>query len=190
MALTPKQQQFVVEYLIDANGAQAAIRAGYSERTAKEQASRLLTKDSVQNALATMRSRLAERAELTAQMIVDELRNLAFANMKDFFDDNDELKPMSALTRDQAAAIAECTTTDIVITRGEQSTVVSRKTKLKLVNKRESLVDLGKHLGLWSGEDAAPPHVTFIVNYAPRREGPRLRSAGGDTIEGELVEGD
>lgn len=45
--LTEKQQRFADEYLIDLNGTQAAIRAGYSAKTANEQASRLLTKDNI-----------------------------------------------------------------------------------------------------------------------------------------------
>lgn len=60
--LTPKQQIFVKEYLVDLNGTQAAIRAGYSERTANEQAARLLAKVSVQQAV---QEAMQERSEIT-----------------------------------------------------------------------------------------------------------------------------
>ena len=54
MSLSPKQSRFIDEYLIDLNGAQAAIRAGYSPRCAKEQASRLLTYANVQAEIEEM----------------------------------------------------------------------------------------------------------------------------------------
>jgi phage terminase small subunit len=73
MALTPKQQKFVTEYLIDLNGTQAAIRAGYSAKTANEQASRLLTNVSVAQALAEAQAKLSERSEITAEMVMREL---------------------------------------------------------------------------------------------------------------------
>lgn len=63
MAITPKQQRFAEEYLIDLNASQAAIRAGYSEATAPEQASRLLKNANVR---AMIDERMAERSERTA----------------------------------------------------------------------------------------------------------------------------
>ena len=50
-ALSPKQRAFVAEYLIDLNATQAAIRAGYSPHTANPQASRLLSKVTIQDAV-------------------------------------------------------------------------------------------------------------------------------------------
>ena len=75
--LTPKQARFVQEYLIDCNGAQAAIRAGYSPRGAKESASRLLTYDNVAGAVSEARTKQAERAELTADEVIKGLRSEA-----------------------------------------------------------------------------------------------------------------
>jgi phage terminase small subunit len=51
--LTPKQEAFVVEYLRDLNATQAAIRAGYSRRTAKQQGARLLTANNYGSGAAT-----------------------------------------------------------------------------------------------------------------------------------------
>jgi phage terminase small subunit len=65
--LTPKQQMFVKEYLIDLNASQAAIRAGYSEKTAKEQASRLLTNVNVAEAVQAEMDKRAESATMSAQ---------------------------------------------------------------------------------------------------------------------------
>jgi phage terminase small subunit len=65
-SLTPKQRRFTEEYLLDLNGVQAAIRAGYSLPTAAAQASRLLTKANVQDAVADAVARRAERTQITS----------------------------------------------------------------------------------------------------------------------------
>lgn len=69
-ALSAKQQRLVEEYLVDCNGTQAAIRAGYSKKTANEQAARLLAKVSIQNAIAERRSKLAAKVAVTQEMVV------------------------------------------------------------------------------------------------------------------------
>ena len=72
--LTPKQQRFVEEYLVDSNGTQAAIRAGYSPKTANEQACDLLAKPSIAEAVAAGRARLSEKTGLDAQWVLDGLK--------------------------------------------------------------------------------------------------------------------
>ena len=75
--LTPKQQRFVEEYLIDLNATQAAIRAGYSERTANEQGSRLLANVSISEAIAEAQEKLSNKAQVTVEMVVQGLLNEA-----------------------------------------------------------------------------------------------------------------
>lgn len=72
--LTPKQQRFVDEYLIDLNATQAAIRAGYSEKTAKQMGSENLSKPDVAAAIAERQQVRAEAAELNEQWIIERLR--------------------------------------------------------------------------------------------------------------------
>lgn len=74
VAMTAKQERFVSEYLIDLNATQAAIRAGYSEKTAQEQSSRLLSNVMVAKAVSEAQGRIAEQAEWSA---VERLRMLA-----------------------------------------------------------------------------------------------------------------
>jgi hypothetical protein len=71
--LTPKQQRFVLEYLKDQNGTQAAIRTGYSEKTAKQQGSRLLTYPNVQAALRAGQKKVAKQAAVTVDSLMAEL---------------------------------------------------------------------------------------------------------------------
>ena len=71
--LTPKQQRFVEEYLIDLNATQAAIRAGYSEKTAREIGSENLTKPNIAKAIQEAQSRLSNKAQVTVEMVVQGL---------------------------------------------------------------------------------------------------------------------
>jgi hypothetical protein len=77
MALTDKQRRFVDEYLIDLNATQAAIRAGYSERTARSIAAENLTKPDVVAHLAVRRKELASKTAITPEMIAQRWWELA-----------------------------------------------------------------------------------------------------------------
>jgi hypothetical protein len=76
-SLTSKHQVFAKEYIADRNAKQAAIRAGYSERTAKQQGSRLLTYVDVQAAIEAERGRMRERSDLVADDVIQGLRQIA-----------------------------------------------------------------------------------------------------------------
>lgn len=71
--LTAKQALFVKEYLIDLNATQAAIRAGYSERTARSQGQRLLTKDDIKKAIAEAQSERKAKLELSAESVIENI---------------------------------------------------------------------------------------------------------------------
>jgi len=68
--LNPKQSRFVDEYLIDLNATQAAIRAGYSAKTAKQQGQRLLTNVDVQEAIQERMNKRAERTEIDQDFVL------------------------------------------------------------------------------------------------------------------------
>lgn len=71
--LNEKNARFVAEYLKDLNATQAAIRAGYSQRTAKQQGSRLLTKAAIRDAIAKGQQKVARKAEITTDSLTGEL---------------------------------------------------------------------------------------------------------------------
>ncbi len=77
MTLNPKQARFVEEYLVDLNATQAAIRAGYSKKTANEQGARLLAKVSVRKAVAEARQARSERTEITQDEVIEGLKKEA-----------------------------------------------------------------------------------------------------------------
>ena len=74
--LTPKQQRFVEEYLIDLNATQAAIRAGYSERTAKSIGQENLTKPDIQKAIQEAQNKLTERTEITQDYVLTNIQKV------------------------------------------------------------------------------------------------------------------
>jgi len=76
MPLTDKQKRFVEEYLVDLNATQAAIRAGYSAKTAQEQSSRLLSNVMVQQAVKEAQEARSARVELTQDWVLDRLREV------------------------------------------------------------------------------------------------------------------
>lgn len=80
MKLTEKQKRFCEEYLIDLNGTQAAIRAGYSEKTAARIAIELLNKTHVAIYLSKLREKQSERTEITADKVLAELAAIAFSD--------------------------------------------------------------------------------------------------------------
>ena len=147
MALTPKQQRFVGEYLVDLNATQAAIRAGYSEKTARAIGCENLTKPDIQEAIAAAQRQLAEQPGITAKRVKQELARLAFSDVRSLFDKGGSLRPIHELSDDEAAAVASL---EVIIKNaqagdGHTDTVH----KVKVWDKTKSLELLGKHFGLF-----------------------------------------
>lgn len=161
--LSPKRRRFVEEYPKDLNATQAAIRAGYSAKTARQQASQLLSKLNIQEAIAELVEERSQRCKVSADQVVGELVKMGFVNMMDYMrigENGDPYVDLSALTRDQAASIVEFTCEDYKDGRGEDARDV-RKIKIKLYPKIPALVELGKHLGLFKGGAAGgTPNAT------------------------------
>ena len=103
--LTPKQERFVAEYLVDLNATAAARRAGYSDPSYGRQ---VITKPHVAAAIDAAKAARARRVEITADRVLQELGNIAFADMRELCRWDGErvtLVPSAELTEEQAAAI-------------------------------------------------------------------------------------
>ena len=141
--LPPQRRRFVQEYLVDVNGTQAAIRAGYSEKTAKIQASQLLTYLNVSQAIEAGHQRLAELVKVRQYEVVREFRRIGFADMRDFSkwgSGGVKLTDSEKLTPEQTACVAEVSQT---ITENGGSI------KFRLHSKVDALNSLAKHLGMF-----------------------------------------
>ena len=102
--LTPKRAAFVEEFACDMNATQAAIRAGYSVKTAKEQATRLLSNVHVAAEIAKGRAARSERTGITADRVLQELARIAFFDVRKLLNDDGSMKPISEIDDDTRAA--------------------------------------------------------------------------------------
>lgn len=144
--LTPKQAQFVREYLIDLNATQAAIRAGYSAKTAEWIGPQLLTKSHVASAVGAAQQKRGEKTGVTAERVVQEIARLAFFDPRKLLKSDGEPVPLQELDDDTAAAIAGVETAT-ERQRGEEGVTVIRK--YKIADKNSALEKLAKHLGIY-----------------------------------------
>lgn len=169
MKLTAKQARFVDEYLVDLNATQAAIRSGYSARTAEWIGPQLLGKTHVAEAVARRMKDRQRRTEITQDRVLRELAKIGFADIRNAVRwGNTELRVADAaeggepvpyhglalkasdqIDDDTAAAIAEVAQT-------------KEGVRVKFHDKKGALVDIGRHLGMFkdriehTGKDGAP----------------------------------
>lgn len=146
--LNPRQLRFIDEYLVDLNGTHAAIRAGYSRNGADVQAVRLLGDARIAAAIEEGRRRLAERTQISAERVLQEVSRLAFLDIRRAFDEDGNLKPMAELDDDTAAAIAGLEVLEEYQGRGQDREYLGRTKKIKLSDKKGALELLMRHLGL------------------------------------------
>lgn len=153
--LSPRQERFVQEYLIDLNATKAAIRAGYAAKDADVQGPRLLGNVRVAEAVARAKAERSARIGLTADRVLEELAAVAFARMPDYAEwgtgKQMGLKLSEELTDHQAAAVAQVVETEKFIkTVGEDEQLMSRERSIKLHDKVPALVKLGQHIGMFA----------------------------------------
>lgn len=141
--LTDKQQCFVDEYLIDLNATQAAIRAGYSAKTADQQGSRMLANVKVKQAVAEKQAQRSKRTGVNQDRVVLELAKVAFAKMTDIVDSNGRIKEDAS--PDDLACIES-----IKYKESDNEYGGSVEREVKIASKLKALELLGKHLGMWS----------------------------------------
>jgi len=147
--LTPKQQRFGEEYLIDLNASQAALRAGYSKRNYGDIAMQLLRKTHVSAAIAAKRRAVTERSVVTQQRIIDEMAKIGFSDVRRMFDPDGRLRPAEEWDDDTAGAVAGFDTSTFTRGRGEDAELETIK-KIRLWDKPAALIKLGQHLGMFT----------------------------------------
>lgn len=141
--LTKKQQLFVDEYLIDLNATQAAIRAGYSAKTADVQGSRMLGNVKVQQVIAEAMAKRSKRTGVNQDRVVLELAKIAFVKMTDIVDSKGRIKDTA--TDDDLSCIES-----IKYKESDNEFGGSVEREVKISPKLKALELLGKHLGMWN----------------------------------------
>lgn len=177
--LRPKQQRFVHEYLVDLNGTRAAIRAGYSARTAASIANENLRKPEIDAARAEMQV----RTEVTADRVIQELAKIAFLDARKLFRSDGSLKAVHELDDDTAAALVSL---DVRLTESE-SGEITKTARIKLADKRGALVDLGRHLGIFDvkREQEAENPLARLIREVQGTSLPIVANPPGDDDEVE-----
>lgn len=153
--LTAKQKAFCEEYLIDLNATQAAIRAGYSVDSAKEIGCENLTKPNIQILISELKAVRSKRCEISQDNVLKELAKIGFADIRDFYNSNGQLKLPSDLS-DQAAASLSGIDIDEIFgfnPESEQKEKIGETKKIKLHNKITALDLLGRHLGIFEKDN-------------------------------------
>lgn len=171
MELTSKQIRFCEEYLIDLNATRAAIRAGYSQKTANEQGPRLLVNVSIQERIQQLKNARSERTEITADRVLEELAVIGFSKITDFLqvseveievpkvnpfedDGEDDEDGLPAVTEKRIVKVVDIFATDKV-KKESIGAIASIKQgrggiELKLHDKVKALEDIGEHLGMFT----------------------------------------
>lgn len=188
--LTAKEACFVDEYLIDLNATQAAIRAGYSPKTARQIASRLLSKANISAAIACAMAERSKRTGVTQDRVINELAKVAFLKMTDVVDAEGRIRD-DATDEDRACIESikyKSSTTDMG---------VSEEREVKVSSKLKALEMLGRHLGMFESKTseaqlqiARERLALEKKRLAGETESNRLAIAWITALTGEAVEDD
>lgn len=142
--MTAKEKRFCEEYLIDGNATKAAIRAGYSQKSAKSIGSENLTKPDLHAYIEKLQAERSRRTGITADRVLEELAKIGFVKATDVINGS-----TGEIKEDAAPEDLACISSiKVKVIPTEDGPIVERE--VKLVDKNKSLEMLGKHLGLFT----------------------------------------
>jgi phage terminase small subunit len=151
--ISQKHKRFCDEYIIDLNGKQAAIRAGYSPKRAEVTASEILAKENVKEYIQQRRKVLQKGLEITQERVLNEYARIAFFDIRKVYTDKNSLKAVKDFDDDSAAVVAGIEVFEEFSGYGESREHIGNTMKVKLHNKVAALDALGKHLGLFQKDN-------------------------------------
>ena len=145
--LSPRQELFVKEYLIDLNATQAAIRAGYSIKTAQEQAYQLLQKPSVQAAIAEAKKDRSAQTQIDANYVLNRLVEIDQMDVLDILTDEGNIKPVRDWPKVWRITLSGMDVNRLSSLEGSDGqTYESIMQKIKWPDKVKNLEMIGKHV--------------------------------------------
>lgn len=169
MKLTPKQEMFVLEYLKDLNATQAAIRAGYSKRTAEKIGSENLQKPEVRAAIDAAKNKRSTKTGIDAAWLLERLAEEATADIADLYDENGDLKPVHDWPKIWRMGLVQgIEVEELFEGRGENREHIGRVRKVRLDNRVKRLELIGKHIGVKAFEETI--NVKGLDTLADRLE--------------------
>lgn len=173
--LNPRQQQFVDEYLKDFNATQAAVRCGYSKRTAYSQGHDLLKLPEVREAVEKAKLERSRRTKIDADWLLTRLAEEANADLSDLYDpETGALKPIREWPKIWRQGLVQGVET--VEERDDEGNVIGRALKVKIDNRVKRLELIGKHIGVRAFEERV--NVTGLDALADRLARAKARKGG------------
>lgn len=139
--LTPMEEAFCREFLVDKNGAKAAVRAGSTSKDPKHTAYRFMHNPLVLRRIHGLMAAQNDRVEITADLVLSELRAIATSDLAEFFDEYGDLRPIHDIPAPARRTLASVEVDD---QRGDKTV-----RRVKLWDKLRALELLGKHLKLF-----------------------------------------
>jgi len=170
--LSDAQRRFAREYILDTNATQAAIRAGYSAKSADQMGPRQLKNPLVAELIAELQAKLAEKLDLSAAKVLTELSAIAFSDVRDavkwWMEDAVDTKG-KVTGRRPSITFHDSDTLDKRTAAAISEVGVDAKgnLKIKFHDKVASLEKLGKHLGLFTERVEITQPIRFIIEDAP-----------------------
>ena len=172
---TPMQRLFIEAYLIHKNATKAAIAAGFSERSANNQGTRLMANDAIRAEIEARLTSTFDRYAITSDRIIRELALIGFGNIDDFVavqDDGSLVVDFGTATREQMASLKSIEIDERTI---DGAAAGVRKIKISLSDKRQALMDLAKIARLLPAdrhEHSGPGggSIAFDVNVKPEHK--------------------
>lgn len=162
--LNEKQKLFCHEYIKDLNAAQAAIRAGYSEKTARQIGSKLLTNIDIASFVQSLADQRVERVKVDTDTILKELLKMATVDITQAFTNEGWLKPLEEIPDDVRRAISGLEVAEMFAGEDDQKSIIGVNKKIKFYDKIKSLELLGKHLKIFTDK----VEVSVTDNLADR----------------------
>lgn len=163
--LTDKQEQFCQEYLIDLNATQAAIRAGYSEESARSIGQENLTKPDIQERIEELNKARQEATGITQKKVLEELAKVAFGDISNIFDESGALLNIHDIDPDVRGMIASVKSYEEKAVMGEETITQGMNREVKCWDKLKALEMLSKHLGLFEKDNKQQKGADVIVNH-------------------------
>jgi phage terminase small subunit len=177
--LTARQARFVAEYCVSLNATSAAIKAGYSEKSAMAQGSQQLMKPKVREEICKKTGKVFTKLEISAERVLEEIAKLAFFDPRKLFESDGSPKQLHELDDETAMAVAGFEFVELFEGTGDQKHAYGLLKKYKLTDKRASLELLGKYLKLFTdrteitGKDGGPIQVRTLNDFyaeLPKKE--------------------
>lgn len=163
MALTDKQEMFCREYLIDLNATQAAIRAGYSAKTANRTASENLSKPDIQSRIAELKAQRNDLVGINATYVLNRLVEIDQMDVLDILNNSGELKPVAEWPKVWRTTLSGL---EVMEMASEGSTAALLK-KIKWPDKVKNLELLGKHIDVSAFKETVD-HKSSDGTMAPK----------------------